>query len=251
VVGKRAWGNGAAPVTIATLVPPVQNTTLVVRDDLSGADFLVDTGADVSVLPYEYMGGEATCSTTPPLLRAANGSPIATKGCIKRWISVGGHRYKQKFVVANVDRCILGADFLRQRRLLVDLYNAQLVRPGPWTTVPARRGGGLAAGVRIVTPHTPFADLLDTFPALTTMELILPPVGHSVVHTLDVEGPPFRMPFRNLNPEKLEVVRREFESLVKLGGCRRGRGQWASPLHMVAKADKTWRPCGDYVRLNQ
>ena len=25
---------------------------------------------------------------------------------------------------------------------------------------------------------------------------------------------------------------------------------WASPLHMVKKLDSTWRPCGDYRRLN-
>lgn len=42
----------------------------------------------------------------------------------------------------------------------------------------------------------------------------------------------------------LAFAQEEFSALERLGIVRRSKSPWASPLHMVLKADGTWRLCG-------
>jgi len=88
---------------------------LYLQDTLSGGRFLVDTGASRSVLPH-------TSSAPPfgPRLAAASGRIIPSWGTRLIPLKFGGSSFTWDFLLAAVDRPILGLDFLAAHNLVVD-----------------------------------------------------------------------------------------------------------------------------------
>ena len=96
-----------------------------IHDFASGTRFLVDTGAEVSVIPPSPNDRHHKTKLT---LQAVNGSPIPTYGTRSLTLNIGLRRtFRWIFVIADIQNSILGADFLRHFALLVDVKHNRLL----------------------------------------------------------------------------------------------------------------------------
>ena len=71
-----------------------------------------------------------------------------------------------------------------------------------------------------------------------------------MAYILCTTGHPVASVFQQLDMEKLEAVKKESLALEAAGVVRCSTSPWASPLHIVRKADSSWQPCGDNCHLN-
>ena len=234
---------------------PHPSALLSLRDTVSDRLFLIDTGAQVSVIPGGLMDhNRGTSRYSGPPLTAANGTHIPCYGESTCTVCFQGRRYEGRFVIADVQRPLLGADFLLRHRLLVDLVNRQLVSIDDLRTLPCSTSSrpddshhGLAAAIDSLSQ---FELLLRDYPRLTLPDFSLSTPQHGVVHHIATEGRPVWSRPRRLDPTKLQAAKSEFSHLRELGIIRPSNSCWSSPLHMVRKSNNEWRPCGDYRRLN-
>ena len=251
-----------------------------VRCEKSGASYLLDTGAAISLVPPEAARAQKLDITPRSLLaRTASGKTLPLHGSFVGTIKVSGRDWVHRFYVADVDERILGSDFI-QRFGLVIYPEEPFIRPhlgddaffpGSSSTeesrVAATAAGYPKKGAAGTRPPGPCvldaagtkamfsvnrieADFREEFRDVFSSGFSGMQPLHGVEHRIETTAGPCAARARRLSPEKLQQVKHEFEAMERLGIVRRSSSPWASPLVCVQKPDGSVRPCGDYRLLN-
>ena len=173
--------------------------------------FLVYTGAHVSVIPVTWINKRAGSTCQP--IQAANCTPILTSGASSVPLHFGGRRYSTRLIQADVKRPFLGADFLRQHNLLVDIRGQRLVEAGTDLSV----AGGINASpvnqlALIDTSSNQFSKPLAEYWNLLRPTFTEASVRHGVHHFITT-GPHVYDKARRLSPDKLTIAKHEFDKM--------------------------------------
>jgi len=165
------------------------STRVHINDLRSGKLFLIDTGAEISVIPHSF----GSRQPSDVHLTAANGTRIKTFGPKTLNLDLGLSRtFTWTFEMADVSRSIIGADFLHYFGLLVDVRHQRLVDPTDKRTVTCAVTYAPSTDSSLLTvARAPDWDrLLQDFPSVTRESPVPETFRHGVEHVLETKGPP-------------------------------------------------------------
>ena len=143
----------------------------------------------------------------------ANGSTCRSFGTRKLKFTVDGRVFLWPFVIAEVTQPLLGADFLCDKVLMVDLKGKGLVESTTFRSWQLQLSDVAPQRLHYFGRENDYAAILSSFPDLLTPQFATASTKHGGTHVIHIEGRPLHSQARRLPPEKLSIAKEEFLSM--------------------------------------
>ncbi|BHF59593.1 hypothetical protein SprV_0100255300 [Sparganum proliferum] len=170
---------------------PSSGRTFYVCDNVTRRRFLVDTGAQINVVPPTPV--DRRCPSPGLHLQAANCSPISTFGSRSLTLNIGLRRsFSWIFVIADVPHAILVSDFLAEFDLLVDCRRSCLLDRTTGLSVRGLTPFNDSCNLSVLDTGIacPYGDLLLQHPNIIKPQFRSGEIQHDVLHHIRTSGPP-------------------------------------------------------------
>ena len=179
---------------------------------------------------------------TAPRSVAANGSSIAPYGTQHTHVQLGKRKFPITFIIADVQRPILGTDFLRPHKLLVDLCGQNLIDAHSFQSYACvvTNNDICVSPVTTLDSNHYKQSLLYQCPELLRPTFHAARTSHNISHYIITDCPHVHCKTRRLPPDRLKIAKAEFLEMEKMGIVRKSKRSWSSALHIVTKG-KGWR----------
>ena len=231
-------------------LPHSQPNSFLVNASMNNRNlhFLVDTGAEVSLLP-KYFSKFATKYNAE--LRAANQTLIPSFGLVSTTLSLPKIRrsFSHSFIVADVKTPILGSDFLSKYDLLVDVKRKRLLDNLTNCYQALKPSNTKPISCSVVNSNHSLLTLLEKHKDI--FDINSPKPKPDILFQINTTGVPKPSKPYRLSPDKVKAAKAEIENEVKLGRMVRSKSQYASPFFPVKKPDGSWRFVANYTLLNK
>ncbi|GBN32624.1 hypothetical protein AVEN_208148-1 [Araneus ventricosus] len=136
-----------------------QSKRMFLADKSTGFRFLIDTGAEISVIPPRTIQ-ERNCTASKLKLFAANGTTISTFGEKLITLDLNLRRvFRWPVIIASVSHPIIGADFLKTFGLLVDMKNNCLIDTSTGRKISVQMMVSSEGKITLLAEDSPYKDL--------------------------------------------------------------------------------------------
>ena len=201
-------------------------------------NFVVDTGAGVSIIPVRYATG-ITLVPTPVTLNTATGSKIECFGQAKVEIQFPDLRrnFTWTFIIAETTVPLLGFDFLENFGIIINCKERKLLDSTTGKFISLNRTSSKPVNI-VVNSSVPLnvSNLLKQYPSLISPHDNQDSNYCGVYHRINTgDNVPVFSKTRQLSEDKFKVAQEEFRKMSNSGVISLSKSDWSSPLHMVKK----------------
>ena len=201
----------ASPRPLVAALGKSSSHILCLKDQASNEFFIIDTGSDYSIVKSNSF--EIANYPSEQFLIAANASKISTHGERTMNLKLSKNcTIKWTFLSAEISFNLIGADFLEQNNLVVDLHNHILINAKTKEKIHlTNKNLTVEKPPVLFVADCKFTHILKEYPDLTRPRNRIIAERVPIEHQIHVDGYPCHARCRPMSAEKLRWLEKEIE----------------------------------------